>query len=208
MGISGWVDDRRVFVGNRTLMETHGFRVPSLEVDKKVLQRGYFPVYLGTENVLCALLIVKYTAHPEISLELKRLAATGTSILINNCDQNVTGEMVEDYLGLYEDSVYVTSRSLQKALDNEKEEAESVESAAVVGDNVCGLVSIITAAIKIKKLSKAISVLYVLLTICLMAGLVSAIFLGQFNLISSLTISAALVGSLLISILPPYISRP
>ena len=208
MGISGWVDDRRVFVGNRTLMETHGFRVPSLEVDKKVLQRGYFPVYLGTENVLCALLIVKYTAHPEISLELKRLAATGTSILINNCDQNVTGEMVEDYLGLFEDSVYITSRSLQKALDNEKEEAESVESAAVVGDNVCGLVSIITAAIKIKKLSKAISVLYVLLTICLMAGLVSAIFLGQFNLISSLTISAALVGSLLISILPPYISRP
>ena len=208
MGISGWVDDRRVFVGNRTLMEAHGFRVPSLEVDKKVLQRGYFPVYLGSENVLCALLIVKYTAHPDVALELRRLASTGASILINNCDQNVTGEMVEDYLGLYEDSVYVTSRSMQKAFEKEALKEESVEAPAVVGDSVCGLVSTITAAIKIKKLSKAISVLYVILTICLLAGLISAIFLGQFSFISSATISAALLASSLICALPPYIFRP
>ncbi len=208
MGISGWVDNRRVFVGNRTLMEAHGFRVPSLEVDRKVLQRGYFPVYLGTENVLCALLIVKYTAHPEVALELKRLASTGTSILINNCDQNVTGEMVEDYLGLFEDTVYITTRSLQKSLDKESEEVDTVNSAAVVGDNVCGLASTITAAIKVKKLSKAMLVLYVILTICLMAGVVAAIFLKAFNLISALSISVALVASLLIEVLPPYISRP
>lgn len=208
MGISGWVDDRRVFVGNRTLMEAHGFRVPSLDVDKKVLQRGYFPVYLGSENVLCALLIVKYTAHPDVALELKRLASTGTSILIDNCDQNVTGEMVEDYLGLYEDSVYITSRDMQKAFEKEIEKEVSVESPAVVGNSVCGLVSTITAAIKIKKLSKAISILYVILTLCLLAGLVSAVFLGQFNLISSLTIAAALLASSLICALPPYIFRP
>ena len=208
MGISGWVDERRVFVGNRTLMEAHGFKVPSLEVDKKVLQRGYFPVYLGSENVLCALLIVKYTAHPDVALELKRLASTGASILINNCDQNVTGEMVEDYLGLYEESVYITSRSMQKAFEKESEKEVSVESPAVVGDSVCGLVSTITAAIKIKKLSKAISVLYVILTLCLFAGMVCAIFFGQFELISSLTIAASLLASSLICALPPYIFRP
>ena len=208
MGISGWVNDKRVFVGNRTLMEAHGFRVPSLEVDKKVLQRGYFPVYLGSENVLCALLIVKYTAHPDVALELKRFASTGASILINNCDQNVTAEMVEDYLGLYEDSVYITSRGMQKTFEKEMTKEENVEAPAVVGNSVCGLVSTITAAIRIKKLSKAISVLYVILTICLLAGLVSAIFLGQFSFISSITIAISLLASSIICALPPYIYRP
>ncbi len=208
MGISGWVDDRRVFVGNRTLMEAHGFRVPSLDVDKKVLQRGYFPIYLGSENVLCALLIVKYTAHPDVALELKRLAATGTSIFINNCDQNVTGEMVEDYLGLYEDSVYITTRSMQNAFDKETEYAESVTAPVVVGDNVCGHISTITAAIKIKKLTSVISVFYCILTICLLAGLVTAIFLGQFSFITSIVIAASTLLSTLLCALPAYISRP
>lgn len=208
MGISGWVDDRRVFVGNRTLMEAHGFKVPSLDIDKKILKRGYFPVYLGSENVLCALLIVKYTANPEIALELRRLASTGTSILVNNCDQNVTSEMIEDYLGLYEDSVYISSKKMQKAFKETSKVEDSVKGCAVAGEGICGLIATITAAIKIKKLNKIMSIIYVVLTICALAGLTATIFMGNYALLNSSAISAMIVAVSLICALPPYITRP
>lgn len=35
MGISGWVDNKLLFVGNRTLMEAHGIEVPSVETTAK-----------------------------------------------------------------------------------------------------------------------------------------------------------------------------
>ena len=49
MGISGWVDDRLLFIGNRTLMEAHGIECPSVEVDRKILRQGFFHKQLGPE---------------------------------------------------------------------------------------------------------------------------------------------------------------
>ena len=50
MGISGWVDNRLLFIGNRTLMEAHGIEVPSIELDRKILRQGLFPVYVATQD--------------------------------------------------------------------------------------------------------------------------------------------------------------
>ena len=208
MGISGWVNDKRVFVGNRTLMEAHGYKVPSLDIDKKILQRGYFPVYVAQEDLLCALLIVKYTAHPEIAYELKRLTSTGVSVIVNNCDQNVTAEMITDYLGLYEDSVFIATRSMTKKFESLAKFEENVSTVALGGKTVCGLISIVTSAIKVKKLSKIMKILYVLLTICFNAALLVSVIYGNFAAISTNGISAAILASFLINCLPPYFTRP
>lgn len=208
MGVSGWVDNRRIFIGNRTLMETHGFTTPSIEIDKKILQRGYFPVYLGSEGVLCALLIVKYTAHPEIAYELRRLAATGTSILINNCDQNVSAEMVIDYLGLYEDSVFVMNSNMSRGVKKATEFQQSTPAYAMAGRSVCGFAAAITAAIKVKKLNKIMLALYIIITLAGVAGLAVLGVMGRLSFINSILLGAFTLASMLICCIPPYFSRP
>ena len=100
MGISGWVDNKFLFVGNRTLLEAHGIDVPSVETDKKILRQGYFPIYVATDNKACALLAVQYNVKPEIARELRKTSALGITMLINSSDPNLTEEMICAYFGL------------------------------------------------------------------------------------------------------------
>ncbi len=208
MGISGWVNDRRIFIGNRTLFEAHGFKMPSIDVDKKILTKGYFPVYLGSEGVLCALLIVKYAPSDEICYELKRLASTGVNIIVNNCDQNISTPMLTDYLDLYENSIYVMSSDLRNIYKETNKFKENVSATACCSKNACGLASTVTAAIKIIKLNKIIMALYAILSIGSAAAAAVMGFMGHFNLFSSVILGLWNILSALICSLPVYLNRP
>lgn len=90
-------------------MEAHGIAVPSVETDRKLLRRGYFPVYVATDDKACALLAVQYSVKPELAREFRKISAMGITMLIDSSDPNLTEEMICDYMGLYDDSVKVMS---------------------------------------------------------------------------------------------------
>lgn len=162
MGISGWVDNKLLFIGNRTLMEAHGIEVPSVEVDRKILRQGLFPVYVATENKACALITVRYTVRPDIARELRRVSALGVTMLINSSDPNMTEEMICDYFGLYEDSVKVMSAAGCHMYKNAVTPTESCFAPAAYKGNPMGLAAIISNAGKIKKSNLLLTVLYVI----------------------------------------------
>lgn len=165
MGISGWVDNKLLFIGNRTLMEAHGIEVPSVEVDRKILRKGLFPVYVATENKACALITVRYTVRPDIARELRRVSALGVTMLINSSDPNMTEEMICDYFGLYEDSVKVMSAAGCHMYKNAVTPNESCFAPAAYKGNPMGLAAIIGNAGKIKKSNLTLTVLYVVLSV-------------------------------------------
>lgn len=184
MGISGWVDNKLLFVGNRTLMEAHGIEVPSVETDRKILRNGYFPVYVATENKACALLAVQYNVRPDISRELRRISALGVTMLINSSDPNMTEEMICDYMGLYEDSVKVMSAAGCHMYKNAVTYAPDVSAPAAYKGNPIGLAAIINAASKIKKSNILFTVLYVLSAVIGTVLFAYASFAGSGTLIS------------------------
>ena len=162
MGISGWVDNRLLFIGNRTLMEAHGIKVPDVEVDRKILHQGYFPVYVATRDKACALLIVQYTVNRDIVRELRNLTRIGVTVLVNNTDPNLTEEMICDYLGLYDDSVKVMSAAGCHIYKNTVYKTESTVAPAAYRGSSVGLAAIINSATKIKRSNRIFTVLYIL----------------------------------------------
>ena len=58
-------------------MIAHGVRVPALEVDKKMLRQGYFPVYVAVNQRACALLTVGYMVDRYVMKKLGRLQDKG-----------------------------------------------------------------------------------------------------------------------------------
>ena len=194
MGISGWIGDHRVFIGNRTLMEGHNIRVPSLELDKKVLRAGYFPVYLAFDQQLCALFIVGYEADETITYELRRLCSTGVTMLVSSNDANITEEMLCDYFGLYPDSIKIMSASGVGSYKSETEYRESVSAPASFKDGICGFLAIVTSAIRIKSITDILMIVQLVgvilsLALCgylLITGVLStlpAIYIALFQLI-------------------------
>ena len=163
MGVSGWIEDRRIFVGNRTLMEGHNIKTPNLELDKKILRQGYFPLYLACDQQLCALFVVGYEADEEITYELRNLCNTGVTMLINSNDPNVSEEMLCDYFGLYPDLVKVMSGTGVAAYKNVGAYTESASAPASYGDNICGFLSAVTSSIRMKGILNTMLIVQLLL---------------------------------------------
>lgn len=199
MGLSGWIEDQRIFVGNRTLMEGHNIKTPSLELDKKILRGGYFPVYLAIGDQLCALFVVGYEADEEITYELRRLCNTGVTMLVNSNDPNVSDQMLCDYFGLYPDSIKVLSTSGVTAFKSATAFKESMSAPACFTKNICGLLCAITSAINLK------SIISTLLIINIVLVSVSVGLLGYLAFSGVLT---ALSGFMLflISLIPPAVT--
>lgn len=151
LGISGWVGNRHVFIGNRTLLEAHGIKAPSFEIDKKILLNGYFPVYVASDEKPCALLMVKYNVKADIAYELQKLCGTGVTLLVDTCDPNITSEMICDYFGLYEESVYVMGGSGAQLYQNSSKMKDDISSYAAHKGKCEGFLTIFNCAAKIKK---------------------------------------------------------
>ncbi len=209
MGISGWVNDRRVFVGNRVLLEGHGFtNLPPAELDKKIMRKGYFPLYLVSDNVPCAMLVVKYSPDDEIAYELRRLCNTGTTILVSNCDPNISGVMLADYFGLYEDSVAIMSKQGAEQYQIVSEFKEERSSGAAYTDSVCGLLATMTASINVKNSIAIMSAIYVTLGVMGIAAVGVLSLTGATSLITTLPLMLYQLAATIITMLPPFIKRP
>lgn len=208
MGLSGWIEDKRIFVGNRTLMEGHSIKTPSLELDKKILRQGYFPVYLGIGDQLCALFIVGYEADEQITYELRRLCNTGVTMLVNSNDPNVCDEMLCDYFGLYPDSIKVLSPSGSTAYKSAVSFKEKIASGASFGENICGLLSILTAAINLKSI---ISTLLIINTILVCLGIAAVGYLalsGMLTALSGILVAGVSLIPAAITALVAYLKQP
>ena len=175
LGISGWVDDRHLHIGNRTLMESHGIRVPSLEFDKKILHKGYFPVYIASEQRACAMLMVKYEAEDEICNKLISLQNSGMVLLIENCDPNITEEMLCDYCGLYKDCIKIMDHHGVSKHKEAVNFTESYSAHAFYKDGAKSFLSIILGAIRLKKSSTCLQALHI---ICAVTALVVFAYLS------------------------------
>lgn len=209
MGISGWVDDRRVFIGNRILMEAHGFAsLPPVELDKKIMRKGYFPIYLVSNNVPCAMFVVKYLPDEEITYELRRLCNTGTTVLVHNCDPNISARMLCDYFGVYEETVAIMSKQGTEQFRILTAHKDSRSAGAACKGNVCGLLSSLTAAINIRRSVSVMTVLYVTLVVLGFAALVALTFTPLSAQIGAVPLLGFQLLSSLIICLPPLLRRP
>ena len=204
LGISGWVKDDHLLIGNRTLLEAHGVKVPPLEVDRKILHRGYFPVYVALGQRACAMLIVKYTPDRRVRNDLVRLINAGITLLVDNCDSNLTVEMLSDYYAIYPDSIRIMDGKGSHNYKNAAKYCESFSAHAVFVGPSSEYFKIISGSLKLRTVANFMYALHIVLAV-----LVSAVFTlsginGHLSLLHvsiCLLIEAVCVGASLLTYL-------
>lgn len=164
LGISGWVGDDHIFIGNRTLMEAHGIKVPSLEVDRKILHRGFFPVYVAVGQRACALLIVKYNPDRKVRRDLVRLVNAGMTLLIDNCDSNITAQMLSDYYAIYPDCIKIMDAKGSHNYKTTVNFSEYYSAHAAFLGKAHGYFAIISGALKLRTVSNVMYALHIVLS--------------------------------------------
>lgn len=96
MGISAWVDNRRVLIGSRELMINHGISVPSRDYEERYLNEGHELIYLSTSGELTAVFLAKFFAAPEVKRAIQRLSDNGIHLTVKSVDAVITRQKLAE----------------------------------------------------------------------------------------------------------------
>ncbi len=96
MGLSAWVDGKRVLIGNRELMINHGVEVPSMDYERRYVKDSRNIVYLSNSGELSAMFVISYNANPTVQEELDQLNEYGMFLIVETSDPNITAEKIHE----------------------------------------------------------------------------------------------------------------
>ncbi len=109
LGLSAWIFNRRVLVGNGDLLKNHNVEIPDKALIEKHLTEGRYPLYLAIDGKAAAVFIISYDVNSENARLLKNIESNSISLLVRSDDANITDNMVADKLKLPLSGVKVLS---------------------------------------------------------------------------------------------------
>lgn len=201
MGLSAWIKDKRILIGNRELMEHHGIRVPSLDYERRFTSEGSDLVYLASSGELTAVFVVTLHASALIEDAIHMLEDNGIYLSVRTTDSIITKDRLSVLFGTYRDYFKIIPARLHSRFDEEAGKVK-VKPANLANDG--GLVSTacsLSAAKRIRVMVSACRVVQ-MVSICLGVVLILCMTLfGAFGEITPIVLTAYLLIWLLIDLL-------
>ena len=109
LGLSAWIFNRRVLVGNADLLKNHNVEIPDMALIEKHLTEGRYPLYLAIDGKAAAVFIISYDVNSANARLLKSIEGNCISLLVRSDDANITDSMVANKLNLPVSGVKVLS---------------------------------------------------------------------------------------------------
>ena len=134
LGLSAWIFNRRVLVGNEDLLRNHNVEIPDTALIGRHLTEGRYPLYLAIDGKAAAVFIVSYDVNGDNARLLKKIERNSISVLVRSDDANITDEMVAKNLSLPRSGVKVLSAVSGDIYMNYKKETTSAADALLLHD--------------------------------------------------------------------------
>lgn len=133
LGVMGWIGSRRVLLGNREHMKSHGVTVPEMKKVTALNKNKDEVVYLAVGGELCVLFFVEMTANTQVKHHLDMLTKNGVSIVIKTVDGMITDGVIGELFDIGAENVRVIPYEAHDEFD-ERTKYVSKGSAAVSCD--------------------------------------------------------------------------
>lgn len=97
MGLTGWIDNKRVLLGNRELMINHSIEgLPSAESENELTGKGKIAVYLSISGQLSGMFIIELVPAYPIARTLHKLERAHINIMLRSVDSMLTVEKLSE----------------------------------------------------------------------------------------------------------------
>ncbi len=97
MGLCGWINNKRVLLGNRELMQNHSIEgLPSIAKEKEYTDEHRIAVYLSISGQLSAMFIIELTPSYQICEALKELEKAHISVMVRSVDSMISVSKLAD----------------------------------------------------------------------------------------------------------------
>ncbi|MBQ5565450.1 MAG: hypothetical protein IIT42_01190, partial [Clostridia bacterium] len=118
-GLIGWVNNERIFIGNRELLREHDIEHMPKEYEAEQKENGDEILYLACAGELVAMFIVGYSANRRVADALRRMEANGMSMLIRTTDVNITAERIAKDFGVSHRSIKILEQKNSNVVRDE-----------------------------------------------------------------------------------------
>ncbi len=134
LGVSGWINNQKVILGNRAMMINHNIDVPESIDEDKYLISGHEVIYLAIAHKLAAMMVVDYAPNKKLVPYLRRLRDSGVTVLVRNCDPNVTDRMISECYDMRLDNVRILNSAAGRVFKKYKSRPKVNSRAIAIHD--------------------------------------------------------------------------
>ncbi|MEE0980563.1 MAG: hypothetical protein U0K91_02670, partial [Acutalibacteraceae bacterium] len=134
LGVSGWIYNQKVILGTRQMMLNHNVDVPGTIDEDRYLISGHEVIYLAIANKLAAMMVVDYAPNKKLVPYLKKLRDAGVTILVRNCDPNVTDVMLSHCYDMRLDNIKILNSSSSRIFKKYKSRPKLNSRAVAIND--------------------------------------------------------------------------
>lgn len=107
LGVMGWIDRRRVLLGNRKHMTSHEITVPNTKKEEAANVNNDEVIYLAVGGEVCLLFFVQLSVDPEIKASVQELAYRDISVIVKTVDGMITSPMITELFEIDEENVRI-----------------------------------------------------------------------------------------------------
>ena len=197
MGISAWVNDRRILIGSRELMIHHGIDVPSKDYENRYLEQNRNLVYLSASGELSGVFVLGLVYSEDIRNMLIDLYNNNVLAVVRTVDPILTQQRLAQIFDLPLETFAVVPSRLSKELDASLEPAQTAPALVCHNGRLASQIYSVLCAKVLGRpihagrwlylISAGLGVaLFVLFTLLGGVGQISNLFLCIYELISAL----------------------
>jgi Cu+-exporting ATPase len=181
-GICGWIDSKRILMGNRELMEAHNIEnLPTKSKEAELVGKGRDAVYVSISGNLALMLIVQVTTHREVERFLQTFEENNVSIALTSVDFLVSVERVSTLYDLEPESLKIIPYSVYQDNKVYFEDKPQCSSSIVTSGNVNVLANLLVLTKKIHRNALIGNILYAVACILGILIGISFITMGAFK---------------------------
>lgn len=117
LGYAGWLDNKRILVGNRRMMEAHSITLPSHDFEDKYRKEGDRELlYLAQSGELLAMFVISYTPNAKVSALIERMRKADLSLAVCTKDPCVSMDVLKRVYDLDEQCCVLLGNHITEAL--------------------------------------------------------------------------------------------
>lgn len=154
LGLSGWIENKRVLLGNRQLMENHSIDgLPSREKEMGYAKNGNAVVYLSVSGVATTLFIVQANASLPVSSWLQELEDEGIVTVIRTIDGFLSEDFLSKLFEISRSSIKLLPFRYHKDYEEETEYCSRMSSSMICSGHFPSFAMLIIGARRLKYVS-------------------------------------------------------
>lgn len=124
LGLCGWINNKRVLLGNRELMENHNIEgMPSKSQESEYISEGQLPIYLSISGNVAALFSAEISSDRNVRLWAGKLTKKKIYLIVKSVDPFMSLERLSKLIGVSKEMIRIIPQRLHEDFDEETKKA-------------------------------------------------------------------------------------